>query len=109
MSEISDFQSNPPPVPNRKPSVHEMAILALPWSHTKCANLLNARKEYGLKKYGTFLQSGNGRDVRVDFLEELGDALAYAFQGVVESDNVEQADQYRKIFFALADLVENFA
>jgi len=43
----------------------------------KPQELMEARKEFGLRKYGTILQPGNGRDHLEDALDELADALVY--------------------------------
>jgi len=44
------------------------------------------RRAFGLRKYGTVLQAGNGRDWRKDALQEALDLIAYAAQGVAEGD-----------------------
>lgn len=40
--------------------------------------LMRDRRRFGIAKYGTPLQRGNGRDHRADLMQELLDALAYA-------------------------------
>lgn len=45
---------------------------------------LDRRREHGIRKYGTALQAGNGRDPRLDLYEELTDALLYLKQDLVE-------------------------
>lgn len=40
--------------------------------------LMRERREFGIAKYGTPLQRGNGRDHHADLVQELLDALAYA-------------------------------
>lgn len=44
------------------------------------------RAEFGNKKYGTYLQAYNGRDVLVDIYQELMDAVQYVRQLMYERD-----------------------
>lgn len=39
--------------------------------------MMEARKQFGLQKYGTLLQPNNGRNHLEDALDELADALVY--------------------------------
>ena len=48
-----------------------------------CDELL-ARREVGIERYGTPLQTRNGRDAGLDELQELLDALAYMWQAHIE-------------------------
>lgn len=48
---------------------------------------LKARAEMGRKKYGTMLRVNNGRKALVDLYQEVLDALMYAMQGSLESDD----------------------
>ncbi|AVO25157.1 hypothetical protein KHQ84_gp157 [Rhodococcus phage Finch] len=56
----------PDPVANDEPSAHDIAIASL-----------TERKEFGLKKYGTLLQVGNGRNSIKDAYEEAQDLVVY--------------------------------
>jgi hypothetical protein len=56
-------------------SMHDVAVRAI-----------EARRDFGLAKYGTPLQANNGRDALVDALEEILDAAAYLCQAVIERD-----------------------
>lgn len=47
---------------------------------------IEERKEFGVRKYGTALQSGNGRMMIVDLYEELMDAVIYV-RGVIDEDH----------------------
>lgn len=47
---------------------------------------IEVRKEFGIRKYGTALQSGNGRMMIVDLYEELMDAVIYV-RGVIDEDH----------------------
>jgi len=94
--------AQPPPVHQPgKPSAHAMVVrdlcrrheaeraarpaeqrhLARP-GYDQLAALLEERAEFGRRKYGTPLQVDNGRDSTQDVLEELGDAVAYAWCAV---------------------------
>jgi hypothetical protein len=52
--------------------------------------LLAARREQGRAAYGTELLSCNGRDARLDYLQELVDALAYAWQALLEAQGQQR-------------------
>lgn len=92
--------AQPPPqhVPGA-PSVHDLVIAdlgcrTLPGEPvTDLLALLAERREFGLRKYGTHLQIPEPqRRPEMDLLEELGDALVYAFRarelGVPEAAQV---------------------
>ena|ERR1700761_181639 len=74
MGDTADFDrtdrpttAQPPPVPvPGEPSAHDLVIADMA-----------ERKAFGLRKYGTLLQLGNGRDHLEDVYEELLDAAAY--------------------------------
>lgn len=78
MSDVRDpDRDQVAPVPNDNPSCHDLVI----------ADLLE-RKEHGLRKYGSLLQAGNGRDFDLDVYEELLDATAY-MRGKLEEKKQE--------------------
>lgn len=56
----------PNPVPNSNPSIHDLVVKDI-----------EDRKRFGLEKYGTLLQAGNGRKGLVDLYQELIDAACY--------------------------------
>lgn len=47
-------------------------------------NDMNARRDFGLKKYGTVLQPFNGRNPLVDAYQEQLDNLVYTKQAIIE-------------------------
>ena len=49
---------------------------------------IEARIELGKERYGTLLQTHNGRDALVDLYEELMDALMYTKQLMMENEDV---------------------
>lgn len=55
-----------PPKSNDNKSAHDLVI-----------EDMAARKQFGLKKYGTLLQPGNGRDALQDAYEEALDLCVY--------------------------------
>jgi hypothetical protein len=61
------------PVPNDSAHIHDLV-----------AADLAARKALGVRRYGTPLQAGNGRDALQDMYEELLDACVYAKQRLME-------------------------
>lgn len=76
MSDVRDpDRDQVAPVPNDNPSCHDLVI-----------EDLKERKEFGFNKYQSLLQPGNGRNMMLDFYEELQDALCYAKGVLVEQD-----------------------
>ena len=73
----------PPPTPGTG-DVWQSVISGLPPGRLRDACV--ERRAFGLKKYGTALQAGNGRNWRTDALQEALDGIAYAAQGVAEGD-----------------------
>lgn len=85
----------PPPVPGRA----EVAPALCAWlcaayagagledsgSFQDALSLVEARAAYGRAKYGTALQTHNGRNPLEDALQELGDLLMYVQQAKMES------------------------
>lgn len=54
------------PIPNERPSAHDLV-----------SDDMLERKAYGLNKYASLLQAGNGRNALQDLYEELMDAVVY--------------------------------
>jgi hypothetical protein len=104
------------PVPNDGPSMHDLVIADLErWpvresTRDAIRELLSERKRLGLERYGSLLQSGNGRDWMQDLREECADALVYARQGLEELGGgpayAEVWRAYRRILSALVHLQE---
>jgi hypothetical protein len=75
----------PPPV---KRGV-EVTPLLLEWLEKEGASdhvkeLIRARHEYGLKKYGQGLMSEDGRGTMEDARQEAGDLLQYLFKAIIQ-------------------------
>mgnify|MGYP000887023786 CR=1 FL=1 len=68
----------PPPRKNNKPSIHDLVIKDM-----------ESRKQMGLKKYGTVLQAGNGRNALKDAYEEVLDLAMYLKQKLEEENAKE--------------------
>lgn len=66
----------PEPTPTDEPSAHDLVIADMA-----------ARKEFGLAKYGSLLQPGNGRDNLQDLYEELLDACVYIRNEIERRNN----------------------
>lgn len=64
----------PPPTPNNNPSIHDLVIADI-----------EDRKQFGLEKYGTTLQAGNGRRSLVDAYQEILDLAVYLRQHIEEN------------------------
>jgi hypothetical protein len=63
------------PVVNDRPFVQDLVIADI-----------ESRKALGIKKYGTLLQSGNGRDMLLDAYEEALDLVIYLRGALDERD-----------------------
>lgn len=68
-----DRNGAPMPIPNDQPSIHDLVVKDV-----------QDRKELGLRRYGSLLQTGNGRNALQDLYEELLDAACYARQRLAE-------------------------
>lgn len=74
-SRASYSTPEPMPKPNDNPSIHDLVIKDI-----------EDRKQFGLEKYGTVLQAGNGRKTAVDLHQELLDAVCYS-RSLIEEQN----------------------
>lgn len=66
-------EKEPAPMPNEKPFIQDLVLKDI-----------EARKAYGLKKYGTLLQPDNGRDALMDAYQEALDLVVYMRQKLYE-------------------------
>jgi hypothetical protein len=70
MTEVVD---QPPPVPNDRPAIQDLVIADM-----------QERKRLGIERYGTPLQTHNGRDALVDAYQESLDQTQYLRQEIEE-------------------------
>lgn len=88
----------PDPVPNDGVSMHDLVIVdiqnysvEIEEEHKEaCSNVVGDiidRRQFGLDKYGTLLQAGNGRNALLDAYQEVQDMLVYLKQAIVENNN----------------------
>jgi hypothetical protein len=95
MALTPDFaHGEPAPIPNGGPSMHDLVCedldrrsLGSPLSRDQNDHLkgiFKERKQYGYDKYGTYLQTDNGRNSRQDALEEAIDLVVYLKQATLE-------------------------
>ncbi len=92
----------PMPTHNSSASMHDLVIrdlatttsLDLQTTRAVIADV-EARKAFGLSKYGTILQAGNGRDATMDAYQESLDLLVYLKQDLIESNITAHADELR--------------
>lgn len=66
------------PTPNDRPFIQDLVIADI-----------EKRKQHGITKYGTALQSGNGRDTMLDAYEEALDLCIY-LRGVLDEDQADK-------------------
>ena len=92
MSECAVNYSSPEPnpVPNSNPSIHDLVVKDI-----------EDRKRFGLEKYGTLLQAGNGRKGLVDAYQEILDLVVYLRQ------HIEDFKMPIKLTDAIKSQVEN--
>lgn len=76
---MSDNNAEPNPQHNDHPAVWPMVIADM-----------QERHRIGIEKYGTPLQSFNGRRALVDLYQELLDAVVYAKQELLERDRLRE-------------------
>lgn len=76
MTEPAGVTDQPDPIANDAPSAHDLVI----------QDMLQ-RKQFGLEKYGTLLQPGNGRKTLRDAYEEILDLAAYLRVAIYEAEN----------------------
>jgi len=57
---------------------------------------LEARAEFGLKKYGTLLRTSNGRDALVDAYQEALDLVMYLAQAIMEREEALEQESIRE-------------
>ena len=67
------------PIPNDSPSMHDLVIQDM-----------ERRKQFGLSKYGTLLQAGNGRHALQDAYDEVLDLAVYLRQAIAEYNSRPQ-------------------
>ena len=75
----------PSPIITDELSIHDLLIESLNKDHPLIQDVLD-RKQFGLDKYGTILQESNGRDHKVEIVQELLDAWIYTHLGIVRGD-----------------------
>lgn len=80
MGDVADYEhGEPKPVATHGPSMHDLVMYDL-----------QARKVFGLQKYGTLLQAHNGRNPAQDAYEEVLDLSVYLKQLVNEWNDILQ-------------------
>jgi hypothetical protein len=97
MSDVRDPKTDQPlPQPGRT-AIHQLVINSLPaWlpgdnlvpERSVIVEGMRARLSLGVAKYGTPLQSHNGRDALQDCWEEVLDSTVYAVQMLLEGEEV---------------------
>jgi len=72
------IEVQPDPTSNDLASSHDLAIEDMDhYAYIRVRNDLKKRKDFGLAKYGTILQAGNGRDSIADAYDETLDQIVY--------------------------------
>ena len=82
-------KKEPAPIKTGGKAIQDLVIEDLPiWKDARLIADLEARKAYGLNKYGTLLQAHNGRDATMDAYQEALDLIVYLRQCVEEGQLV---------------------
>jgi len=75
----------PAPIPNDNESIHDLVMKKLKrLGFNSLIKDIEDRKQFGLEKYGVPLQAGNGRKSLKESFQEVGDAICYIEQEIVE-------------------------
>jgi 8-oxo-dGTP pyrophosphatase MutT (NUDIX family) len=106
--------ATPQPLPNGEGKVVLDALLAelQPARHYDRVRVaLSQRADYGLNKYGTLLRTFDGRDTRVDLVQELLDGMMYdkklSMETYARAERMKSRMEYRLTLAAMAsDLLE---
>lgn len=77
LMEKAGIEVQPDPVHNDNPSAHDLVA----------ADMMK-RKQYGLDKYGTVLQAGNGRNSLLDAYDETQDLIVYMRTELAEREEL---------------------
>lgn len=80
---MTEERTNYAATPQPRPIAEEGSALVLP--HVLAD--LQARADWGLAKYQTYLHTNNGRDAMVDLYQELLDAVMYIKQALLERES----------------------
>lgn len=83
---MSDLDEQRPPTPTGGPAVHDLVLADLLHrsGSESLAQVIRERRALGLRRYGTVLQAGNGRDAVRDAVDEVADLVCYLRQVVAE-------------------------
>ena len=70
--------------------------------------LIEARRLYGLKKYGQSLMTEDGRNTLEDARQEAGDLLQYLYKAVLQESrlNADELKKFREILSACSTLLD---
>ena len=100
----------PDPISNNNPSIHDLAVEDLKREGYPDYLIRNIqdRKELGLKKYGTILQAGNGRNALIDALQESLDAIVYIKQAMLDLED-DDCSHLKKMFYIAAELADDLS
>ncbi|MFN3199970.1 MAG: hypothetical protein ACE366_16360 [Bradymonadia bacterium] len=108
---IVQDEAQPPPAPGRCYVALTLFSALWQWGRTDLMALLWRRFTFGLGKYGTLVQTHNGRDALVDARDELGDLLQYGTQAILEAHingesegNVPHDEQFDDIDVLLVEV-----
>jgi hypothetical protein len=97
---MTEERANYAATPQPKPMSEEGSTLVLP--HVLAD--LQARADWGLAKYQTYLHTNNGRDALVDLYQELLDAVMYVKQALLERESTtDKLTRLRTLVNAILD------
>lgn len=99
---MSEERTNYAATPQPKPISGDGSALVLP--HVLAD--LQARADWGLAKYQTYLRTHNGRDAMVDLYQELLDAVMYVKQVMLERETVD--DQLARLRSLVISILDNW-
>lgn len=86
MSNTSNVNEQPPPIPNSRPAVWDLVIADM-----------KERDSVGRSRYGTPLQPFNGRDALVDAYQEALDLVVYLRQEIEQRNLLGESQHTARI------------
>lgn len=82
--DVVDIAKHEPPPTTKVMRYEDSVQYVVAKDYPALADAIKARADEGFKKYGTYLGVNNGRDVKMDMVQETLDAMNYGMQGMIE-------------------------
>jgi hypothetical protein len=97
-------EQQPAPAPGEQRVIDLVLADLTKFKAERLADKFAARAEFGADRYGTYLETNNGRDAAVDAYQELLDAAFYLRQAISERGHYWLYSPYRAVIDSLITL-----